>query len=99
MGAFDQIERFYPDAGPRRMVYVSKNVLLHFVGILSLDIQASKHTKAPVFIPTSHSTSHLSALYWVAQIFMLEYALPSQAYSINAWPSRDSYSPHALAQL
>ena len=30
---------------------------------------------------------------------MLEYALPSRAYSINAWPSRDSYGLHALTRL
>jgi hypothetical protein len=59
---------------------VNRNVLLHFAGILSIDIQASKHTGMPVFIPVSHATSHLAVLLWVARIFMLEYALPSKAY-------------------
>ena len=30
---------------------------------------------------------------------MLEYALPSQAYSTNGWLSRESYEPRALDRL
>ena len=41
---------------------VNRNVLLHFAGILSIDVQGSEHARAPVFVPVSHSTSHLSAL-------------------------------------
>ena len=78
---------------------VNKNVLLHFAGILSLDIQASKHARAPAFVPVLQSTHHLAALLWVARLFMLEYALPSKAYSTIGWPSRESYEPQALDQL
>jgi hypothetical protein len=78
---------------------VNRNVLLHFAGILSLDIQASEHAGAPAFVPVSHSTSHLAALLWVARILVLEYALPSRAYPTNGWPSRESYEPQAVDRL
>ena len=78
---------------------VNKNVLLHFAGILSIDIQASEHAGAPAFIPVSQSTHYLAALLWVAWIFVLEYALPSRAYPTNGWPSRESYEPRALDRL
>ena len=78
---------------------VNRNVLLHFAGILSIDIQASEHAGAPAFIPVAQSTHHLAALLWVARLFVLEYALPSRAYSTNDWPSRESYEPRALDRL
>jgi hypothetical protein len=70
---------------------VNKNVLLHFAGILSVDIQAGEHVGALAFVPVSQSTSHLAALLWMVWLFMLEYALPSRAYSTNGWPSRELY--------
>jgi hypothetical protein len=78
---------------------VNRNVLLHFAGILSLDIQASEHAGAPTFVPVANSTSHLAALLWVARILVLEYALPGRAYATNGWSSRESYEPQALDRL
>jgi hypothetical protein len=78
---------------------VSRNVLLHFAGILSIDIEASEYAGIPVFIPVSHATSHLAALLWAARLLMLEYALPSKAYPTNGWPSRESYEPQAQERL
>ena len=78
---------------------VNRNALLHFAGILSIDIQASEHARALVFILVLQSTHYLAALLWVARLLALEYALPSQAYSTNGWPSRESYKPQALDQL
>jgi hypothetical protein len=77
---------------------VSRNVLLYF-GILSIDILASKHAGSLVFIPVSQSTRYLAILLWVAWILVLEYTLPSKAYTTNSWPSRESYKPQALDRL
>lgn len=78
---------------------VSRNVLLHFASILSIDILASKHAGSLVFIPVSQSTRYLAVLLWVAWILVLEYTLPSKAYTTNSWPSCESYKLQALDRL
>ncbi|KAH8585565.1 hypothetical protein B0O99DRAFT_148011 [Bisporella sp. PMI_857] len=69
----------------------NQTLLTYYIGILSLDIDQGSASHL-LFVPTSQSTSLLSNLIWICRLFILEYALPKQAYLASHWPSRDSYS-------
>jgi hypothetical protein len=77
------------------------NPLLHYTGILSMDISAyqKNHGQSWSYVPPSSSTHILSHLVWCACLFSLESVLPKEEYKVLGWKSRDAFKKDLLGRL
>ena len=65
-----------------------ESAVVHFTTVMGVHRQALSYRTAYTYTPT------LSALVWIGRLLLLEYALPSRAYTTLGarWPARDKYA-------
>ena len=70
-------------------IYPSGNTedspLVYFTRVLGVHQQTLMYRTAYLFTPV------LAGFIWIGRLFMLEYALPAQAWTILKWPAKASY--------